>query len=457
MNIRWAQDAFAYYNPYYQQYEGFYDGDHPCLLSDSTRKNFGKLFGKTRDNLCPLVVDTLADRLILMGWSSNSESAKGFLEEWKKKARIKAPSMLAHKHACLYGDAYVIVWPDQNNVPRLYVQNPQNIAPFYNEDGQLTAAVKAWYEPTADGKGVRLRLTLYSDKTIERYVSKGTSAAQTKPGVSPFPEGELPADTSAMVPYEDDGQPSVIVNEHSRAPIFHFSNSLSIRAFAASEMRDAVPLQLALNKALIDMLIASEFQGFRQRWATGVDIPTDPETGSKVETFKSAVDRIWTLPDNNSKFGDFDSTDLTMFIAVINDLRMEIARVTRTPAHLLMLQSGDFPSGEALKTAEAPLINKVSQRQAVWGDTWADIGAFVCEIAKVDPGTIETTWDDTTPHSEKDQAETALTKTQAGVSKPQVLRELGYTDDQITKMQEENQADRDAASKVAVAAFNSGG
>ena len=48
--------------------------------------------------------------------------------------------------------------------------------------------------------------------------------------------------------------------------------------------------QDAINKYRADALVASEFAAFRQRWAIGIDIPVDPETGRP----SSPSSRPWT-------------------------------------------------------------------------------------------------------------------------------------------------------------------
>jgi hypothetical protein len=46
-----------------------------------------------------------------------------------------------------------------------------------------------------------------------------------------------------------------------------------------------VPLQDGVNKLITDMLVASEFAAFRQRWVTGIEIPRD-ENNNPIEPFK---------------------------------------------------------------------------------------------------------------------------------------------------------------------------
>ena len=54
-------------------------------------------------------------------------------------------------------------------------------------------------------------------------------------------------------------------------PVVPFPN-LGEGSFGMSELRDVVPLQDALNKTLLDMLVGSESQALPQRYALGLEI-----------------------------------------------------------------------------------------------------------------------------------------------------------------------------------------
>jgi hypothetical protein len=169
-------------------------------------------------------------------------------------------------------------------------------------------------------------------------------------------------------------------------------------------------------------------------------VDVDPETGRPIPPFTPGVERIWAVAAETAKFGEFGQADLTQFIAAQDALRAEIARVSGTPLHYLLLQTGDFPSGEAMRTAEARFLAKVRDRQVAFGNTWEDCLAFALRIAGTAEATLTTLWRDPTPRHEKEQAETAAIKATLGVSNTQVLRELGYSDPQIDEMQQERAA-----------------
>ena len=70
----------------------------------------------------------------------------------------------------------------------------------------------------------------------------------------------------------------------------------------------------------------------------------------------------------------------TQYVEVQENLRAEIARVSGTPLHYLFITKGDYPSGEAMKSAEARFTRKVEQRQQALGNQWEDL--FALAIAR---------------------------------------------------------------------------
>lgn len=419
-NLKWARSHFSEYNQLYALFQAYYDGRHsPVFSNPRLAKTFAYLLYHLRDNLCPAVCDSLVDRLQLEGLSSDGTETTDFLAEVWKANRMDVKAGKLHQQAITLGDAYLIAWPNEQGLPTLFSQKTPEFAVRYGEDdlGQdtIVEAVKAWQIP--DG---RLRVTRYLPEQIERYATKGRAQ-------------NIPESLNSLVPFTDDGQEAVVDNPFGKVPVFRFANG---NDYASSELRDVLPLQNLLNKSIGDLAVASEFQALPQRWMTGAEIPMDPETGAPRK-LESGPGSVWSFPNAEAKLGEFSGADLTKFTEVLNDLRVEIARVSRTPLHLLTLGTGDFPSGEALRTADGPLAAKVRDRQAVFGEVWEDIGRFCCQVAGVDPGDIQTVWVDTTPHSEKEQAEIAILKSQLGASKRQLLIEMGYSPAQIEQMLEE--------------------
>jgi hypothetical protein len=217
-----------------------------------------------------------------------------------------------------------------------------------------------------------------------------------------------------------------------------------------------IPLQDALNKAVVDMLVAMEFVAFPQRWATGVETPVDPITGKETAPFKFGTERLLTHPDPEVKFGQFPQADLTQHVAVQDSMRLEVARVSGTPVWLLMPGTGTPPSGEALKMGEARLVKKARDRMATWGPRWAAATTLAMRMAaESTAGELLTLWVPPETRQEREEAEVALLKGQSGVSQEQRQRELGYSEEEIARMAGERAAEQEAQA-AAIAAGSLG-
>lgn len=446
-NLAWAQAHFAKYNPQYERFDDYYEGEHPLKIVDEVKAEYRQMLSTMRDNLCPKVVNCLADRLVLQNFSSEDERLADWVNEFWTGARLDIDASTVHLEAIEYGDHYVIVWPEPgtDNRPMVYLQDTRNIAVRYGYLGEkqtIIEAVKCWVE-VVDDKEI-LRVTIYTPNSVERYYSHDASSG-------------LPDDTSKLIPYDNGpGEASVWNHNWGVVPVFRFANSMRPGKFARSEIKEAIPIQDLINQAILNLFTASEFYGMPRRWVTGLTIRRDDE-GHIVKPFATVKDAIWALPDPNAKLGEFSQADLEKLLAALNDHRHELARVTDTPEHLFMLQQGDPPSGKALETAEAPLTAKVNKRKKVWGAIWGDVLLLCARIAGLNPqAKLDAVWHDTAPRDVKEQVETQLLKLSIGVSKSQALRELGYEQELIEDMAQENAEEARISAENALAAFNAG-
>jgi hypothetical protein len=102
-----------------------------------------------------------------------------------------------------------------------------------------------------------------------------------------------------------------------------------------------------------------------------------------------------------------------------------MASITNTPLHYFE-KTGNVPSGEGLRTAEAPLLKKVEDRQITFGSTWADLFRFVLKIDNEAEPNVEIKWKAVESMDSLDAWEVAVKKRVVGVSLEQVLVEMGY-------------------------------
>jgi len=138
---------------------------------------------------------------------------------------------------------------------------------------------------------------------------------------------------------------------------------------------------------------------------------------------KNGPGELWYLKGVNS-VGQFAPADPKTFTEPIKDFVRAMASITSTPLHYFE-KSGNIPSGEALRTAEGPLMKKVEDRQVSFGSTWRDLFVFMLTVEGT-PSDVEVEWQNVETMDSLDAWEVAIKKTIVGVNLKQVLVEMGY-------------------------------
>jgi hypothetical protein len=424
-DIAWAVECIDKMRDTYETCQAYYDGDQPLLFATEKFRNaFGTLFTEFSDNLCPTVVEALSDRLKVTGW--DGDSAKQVQKFWDKWRLDRVQSQV-HRTSPMKGDAYVLVWPNKDNEPKFWPHEPDQVCVDYDDEDDPSVILKAGKVWQDDDE--HFRCTLYYDDHVEKYRTIG-----------PEKSGAAPAKVYRWTTIGE------LDNPWERVPMFHFGNGAEIGCMGVSRLKDVMPVQDALNKSVLDLLVAMEFVAMPQRYATGLQVEVDEDTGKpKSPPFTPGVDRIWTAA-GDVKFGEFSQATLTQFVEVQNSLRLEMARISGTPPHFLSLEDR-MPSGEALKVSEGRLIKKIESSQTTFTPVWIEMMVFAASIesATIDPDKITPIWAPGSPHNPLLDAETQLVKHQVGVSKKQNLRELGYSEEQIEQMQKDNEEEAAAA------------
>ena len=424
----------------YDRYRAYYQGAHDLAFATDKFKNaFGALFRAFSDNLCPVVVDTVADRLTVTGFQLDGQPARpprvpqlegpvtpaprtpadAAWELWQAN-RMPRRAGEVHQEAGVTGDAYVIVWPDSAGAVRIWPQRADTVVVSYDPElpGARLWAAKVWARE--DGY---VRANLYYPDRLEKYISQKKT------------NGVLPRDSRGFVPYRAAGEPGAVLdNPYGAVPVFHFASNAPVGELGRSELADIVPLQDALNKSIMDMLVAMEFTAFPQRWITGLELETDEITGRPLTPFIPGEDRVWVVGDKEIRFGEFPPAGLDNYLHVQDSLRAEIARVSGTPVHYLMLVSGHWPSGEALRIAEVRLTHKIQDRALAFGESWGDAMSFALQLQGIQAA-VTPEWADPQPRSELEHAQELELQQGMGVPEPVLWKDLGYTDAEIQQMQ----------------------
>lgn len=409
--------------PVRRGYLDVYDAVHRLPVSSTSRyaDSYADLMRAARTPWGRLIVDTTAERLHVQGFRVDDQVDVPLWESFVK-TRMAQQQSSVHREALASGVGYVSVWEDAQGMPSIMQESTLTVShENYPGSDTVAAAIKVWPDEI---RGV-WRADLYLPSSVHSY--EATWVEHTD-----VPRGSV---------WKEAG---VISHDRGRVPIIPFVTRKDWMGTGRSELADLLPLFDRFELVTADMIVASSYGAFRQRWATGLEIPIDPETGEEVEPFRLAVDRLWVSEDQDTRFGAFDATDVTPYIRAKDAIVAEIAAVSRIPAqYFVQSELANPPSAQALEAAEVNLISKVRERQSNYGDSWEEVASQSRQLFG-DGNTVplvETVWKDPRTRSESQTMDAALKLSQLGVPFEEVAQFIGYSPTEVERMRRARMAE----------------
>jgi hypothetical protein len=411
------------------RYDRYYSGEHPlAFATEKFREAFGGLFKELADNWCEVVVDAVEERLDVDGFrfGKEPEADEDAWEIWQRN-QLDADSQLTHSEALVTGYGYALVWADAEGDPLITVESPQQciVAHAQGNRRKRSAGLKQW----VDDDGFALAY-VYLPDGIHRFRSLAKQDSQA----DYQPQGEL----VQWQPYSPDGA-EYLPNPTGDVTLVPFYNKprLSKPGLGVSEIDKVIGIQNAVNKTVADLLVASEFGSFRQRWATGLTLDVD-DKGNKVNPFRNAPGAIWAdeSTDPPANFGEFGETNLANIVKAIEMFVQHLASQSRTPPHYLSA-AADRLSGESIKAAETGLVAKTRRKMRYFGESWEEVMRLSFAMSD-DPRSkvvdAETVWADPESRTESEHVDATSKKKDLGVPWQQLMEDLDYTPPQIARM-----------------------
>lgn len=392
-----------------------------------------------RINFAKTPVTAVANRLKITAVSSPDKAQNEVLAAlWKaNELNIEAPDL--HTKTCELGDGYLFVLPvqdDSDNVTgiEMYYNSPVTVRAIYREDRprEIDFVIKRWTE-----RGCLRAEVLYDDHT-ERWTTERGSKGDQPRDWSPWPADDEDEE-SWTIPHSWDFEQN---------PAFHFRTA---RPYGVPEHYAAYGSQNAITKLTTTHMGSVDYQGAPQRYALTDAANTDtsdldagdwddadfPEDANAVgptdvgdpSSLKTGPGELWLLRGFKAT-GQYEPADPSVFFDPADWYIRALAHVTDTPAHLFDI-TGDAPSGESLRRKEAPLVDKVEERQKLFGATWTAAFTFALRLLGfVDP-VVDVRW---APAATVDDTQGWLVvkaKIDAGVPVAQALVETGYRQEQV--------------------------
>jgi len=158
----------------------------------------------------------------------------------------------------------------------------------------------------------------------------------------------------------------------------------------------------------------------------------------------AALDRLFVGEDPDTKFGQFAAADLGNYTALVQSLVQHLASVSRVPFHYFLLNGGQAPSGESIKSAEAGLVSKARERQTHFGEVWEDVIRLAFRVLgdpRAEASAAETIWRDAEYRTEGEHVDALLKLKSLGVPVQQLWEDAGYSPQQIERFDQMREDD----------------
>ncbi|MFE5092080.1 phage portal protein [Streptomyces sp. NPDC056638] len=404
------------------QYGRYYEGDQQKLAFAQSRYKtaFSDVFEQWRDNFCGMIIDSANERMNVdsFRFPDHEGSEKVVREIWQRNS-MDAFSSSVHLDAMIYGTSYVLVWADEAGQPTITPYSAEQMVVHYKTGSLTEIEAAALFIMDPWGRQIS---TLWTPEYVYEVSATTTDWEDGKKRRNPL--GVVP-----VVPFQN------------RARLGHL---------ATSDLHNILPIQDAINKTVTDALTASEFAAFPQRWVTGLEIVED-ETGSPVEPFSVAVDKLLQAESETAKFGSFEAADLKNYVTLVSMLVQHMASISRLPLHYFLVNGSSSPSGESLISAEAGLVAKVRERMLHFGEAWERVIRLCFRVLKdsrMDAFTMETVWKDPEYRTEAQHVDALLKLHQLNVPEEFLWSSAGFSAAQISSFREMRKQDAKAAAEV---------
>lgn len=436
--------------PRFDRLERYWRGDPPVPHGNKKmREAYRRLQTMARTNFGNLIVETVLERMKIVAFRSGASGTDGVDRQawgWWQANCLDADSGLVHRASVTMSRAYVLVGTDPDTgQPVVTGEDPRQVihesSPLNRR--KVIAAVKTYWDDVAGAH----RAVLYLPATVHYFISDNLSKDASS--------DQLWAVTSWQVDTSDTFPDGFGTNPFDEVPVVPFINRPDLAGRGMGEFEDVLDVLDRINNVILDRLVISAMQAYRQRYATGVD-PVD-DKGAVQNLWDPGADLIWTTGAPDAKFGEFSPTDITPIIKAIESDVQYLAAISRTPPHYLLAAIVNA-SGDALATAETGLVSKLLERETEYGESWEKVYRLAGKaLGVVVPDDAEVVWKDPQFRTLSEMAAAAVQLMTAGVPWRTRMALLAFTPSQIQRLESERAADALLSASLASLSVAEGG
>lgn len=411
----------------------YYDGDQDMPTGPQQHKDAYRQFQKfARTNLCKLAVDSMAQRMQVIGYLPGEGADRRDNDIWQiwQKNKLDSRQFSLYRSALTTGAAYVVLSKDprQLDVPRTTIESAHNVivATDPGDPMQRLAALRLWH----DQYERRWMATLYLPGRRIGYQT--AKHFHNESSGSPMLDWEL---SSWEVRFDE--------KSFENVPVIPFQNSDEAKE-PRSEFDVGMDVQDRLNLTVLNRLTAERYAAFRQRFLMNYDPDYDPETGLPIPPFKPGADQTFVVPppapgEPEPKLGDLVQTDTHNILNAVEADMKVFAAITITPIYYLPSQLTNL-SAEAIAALDAGHIAKIRERMASWAESWEEVISLQAEIAGLDIpdlNSAEVVWERPENFDLSSLADYTVKLRKAGYPLPLIAHYTGASPQEVDRLRAE--------------------
>jgi hypothetical protein len=439
-------------------------------------------------NLCSPVIDAVNDRLLITSVTASagtatdsaaSDAATNLVARVIAENQLQTRGRTWNRKALRDGDAYIIVWPDQNFDPdaqpeltgnldvedvatplgvNITYADPRQCRMFYDPENPRKKLFFAqmWVTTLPGEKQERIRVNLFYPTRVEKWISSAGTREKRAADFEHF-EDDTPGLSDGGEQLADAVWP--MANPYGEVPVFHLRTDYE---YGKPEHRNAFAEQAGISGLVEKMMVTAEFSSYPQRYAIqeadslgnqsiredpladhspadwdhdfnseGVSLTTinsgliSNETGSEFEANPGSMQ----LFKNFKAVGQFATADMANFLDPIKQFAQMISTATTTPLWKFSGIGATPPSGESLKVEESGLVQKVLDRMAMLGGEWEHAYEFALKILGV-TARIVVSWASPTTNDLKEVWDLAQQQIATGMPRAEAMMRAGIPEAQ---------------------------
>ncbi len=353
-------------------------------------REYRMLVEQSRFNVVDLVVTSLAQNLFVDGFrptgpngrAPDSKNAKIWDEVWQPN-RMDARQSALYRSAISHGVSYALVLPG-DPVPVITPMSARRMTALYADptnDEWPELAMEMVYERTVPYGSERRKIMTVRvfDDMGNVYTVEMPASGDLEPRITNVEETGLDV-----------------------CPVVRFRDRYDL-GVPCGKIEPLIPLQQQVNQITFSLAMALQYAVFRQRYVTGMEIQTD-DKGNQKAPFNVAVDQMLQAESPDTKFGEFNQTDVSGYLDSRDKVLLHIATKAQVPPQNMVLGAGiSNVAADTLEQLAAGHHQDIAEHQVSFGESIEQMmrlaGKAMDDQKAWEDTSSQVVWRDTAPRS----------------------------------------------------------